>query len=246
MKISVAQVQLSGSLQANLDKIKAYTARALGEGVHLLAFPETALTGYVYEQFLEVDYEEVEGALGSLQDLLLNTDMCLVVGTPMRAEGHVRNSAVVLFPDGKRAVYHKRCLTAYESAYFEPGEEELLFTHRGHQVGVLVCRDQNRSEYAAALKKGGARVVCILSAHYYELVESRMKREKNAALPVVRAYENNLFVCKANSVGTIQGKISYGGSMIVDPRGIVVVRGSEQGEELLSYEADLVRNDLVW
>jgi predicted amidohydrolase len=164
----------------------------------------------------------------------------------MRVDGHVYNSAAVLFPDGKRAFYHKRYLTDYEAAYFEPGDGDVLFEHRGHAVGVLVCRDQNRPEYTSALKKKGARVVFLLSAHHYELVESRMKREKNFALPVARAYENNLFVCKANTVGTIQGKISYGGSMIVDPRGIVVARGSEHQEQLLTYEADLNSTDLIW
>lgn len=246
MKIGVAQLDLSGSLRANLDKIKAYTARALEEGLELLAFPETALTGYLYEQFLDVACDELEDALSGIQDIIATTGLCLIIGTPTRVEGRGYNSAAVLFPDGKRALYHKRYLTDYESSYFERGEHEMVFTHGGHSVGVLICRDQNRPDYAAGLKERGAEVIFILSAHHYELVESRMKREKNIALPIARAYENNLFVCKANTVGTIQGNISYGGSMIVDPRGIVVVRGSEHGEELLSYQADLGSKDLVW
>jgi NAD+ synthase (glutamine-hydrolysing) len=246
MKLAVAQLDLSGSLRRNLEKMKAYAAMALEGGIELLAFPETALTGYIYEQFSDVDYGAIEDALARLQDAIARTDLCLIVGTPMKTGGHMYNSAAVLFPDGKRAVYHKRFLTDYESSYFEHGEKELLFTHGGHAIGILICRDQNRPDYTAELKSKGARVVFILSAHHYELIESKMKREKNIALPIARAYENNLFVCKANSVGTVRGKISYGNSMIIDPRGIVVTRGGEHREELLSYEADLGNKNLKW
>jgi predicted amidohydrolase len=246
MKLAVAQLDLSSSLRKNLEKIKAYAAMGLDRGIELLAFPETALTGYIYEEFSRVDAGAIEDALASLQDSIARTNLCLVVGTPMRVGERLYNSAAVLFPDGKRNVYHKRFLTSYESAYFERGERELLFTHGGHAIGVLVCRDQNRPDYMAELRERGARVVFILSAHHYELIESKMKREKNIALPIARAYENNIFVCKANSVGTIQGKISFGNSMIIDPRGIVVIRGGEHEEGLLSYEADLNSTDLKW
>jgi NAD+ synthase (glutamine-hydrolysing) len=246
MKLAVAQLNPSEYLAENLEKIRSFTARALDEGVEILAFPETALTGYAYEKFFEVEYCDIENALSDLQSSIANSPLCLIIGTPAQEKDVVYNSAAVLFPDGKRAYYHKRYLTDYESAYFEKGGKEILFTHGGQTMGVLICRDQNRPEYAAQLKEKGARVIFILSAHHYALIESKMKREKNVALPIARAYENNIFVCKANSVGTIQGKISYGTSMIIDPRGIVAVRGSESEEHLLAYEADLGRHDLIW
>jgi predicted amidohydrolase len=246
MKIGVAQLDLSGSIHRNTRKIEEYTAKSLEQEIEVLAFPETALTGYIYRDFLEVEQDEVEIALAHIQAKIKNTNLCLIVGTPLRVDERLYNSAVVLLPDGRRFVYHKRYLTSYESDYFSPGDRNLVFDHRGHKIGVLVCRDQNRPEYASELKSGGAQCVFILSAHHYELIESRMKREKNRALPVARAYENNMFVCKANSVGTVHGFISYGTSMIVDPRGITVIRGSESREELLSCEAQLNRKDLVW
>ncbi|MCK4734145.1 MAG: hypothetical protein KAT65_16955, partial [Methanophagales archaeon] len=59
---------------------------------------------------------------------------------------------------------------------------------------------------------------------------------KNRALPIARAVENNLFVLKANAVGSINEKISLGGSLIIDPKGFVVQEGNNITEMVLSYE----------
>jgi predicted amidohydrolase len=110
----------------------------------------------------------------------------------------------------------------------------------------MICRDQNSPELARAIAGMGARGIFILSAHYYDLVESRMKREKNRALPIARAYENGVYVFKANAVGSIQGKVSYGGSMLIDPRGITIQSAGERDEELLVCDIDFGRENPRW
>ena len=110
----------------------------------------------------------------------------------------------------------------------------------------MICRDQNSPELARELAGMGARGIFILSAHYYELVESHMKREKNSALPIARAYENSVYVFKANAVGAIQGKVSYGGSMLIDPRGITVLGAGDRDEELLVCEVDFEQENPRW
>jgi predicted amidohydrolase len=246
MKFGVAQVNLSEVLQKNLKRIHEFVDEALDRGIEVLAFPETALTGYIFKGFHDVDYSEIEHSLASVQNALKGSTLCVIMGTPMKIEGHVFNSAVVLFPDGKRTVYHKKFLTDYEQEYFEHGEKEVTFDHLNTTFGILVCRDQNSPEHARKLKRMGAAALFICSAHYYNLRESRLKLEKNIALPVARAYENNVYVCKSNAVGTVQGKISYGNSMIVDPNGVVVLRGDESSEKLLWYDALLDKENTQW
>jgi len=246
MKFGVAQVNLSEVLQKNLKRIHEFVDEALDRGIEVLAFPETALTGYIFKGFHDVDYSEIEHSLASVQNALKGSTLCVIMGTPMKIEGHVFNSAVVLFPDGKRTVYRKKFLTDYEQEYFEHGEKEVTFDHLNTTFGILVCRDQNSPEHARKLKRMGAAALFICSAHYYNLRESRLKLEKNIALPVARAYENNVYVCKSNAVGTVQGKISYGNSMIVDPNGVVVLRGDESSEKLLWYDALLDKENTQW
>jgi predicted amidohydrolase len=83
-----------------------------------------------------------------------------------------------------------------------------------------------------------ADAVFILSAHFYEPVEAIRKLNKNRALPIARAVENNLWVLKANAVGTGNGKISLGGSLIIDPEGSIIHEGNSLNEMILSYEIE--------
>jgi predicted amidohydrolase len=246
MKIGVAQLNLTGSVGENEEKILGFVERGIREGLACLAFPETALSGYVYDGFLTLDYASVNAALDRIGERVRGTGLHAVVGTPFEEHGTRYNSAAVLFPDGRRLLYHKNLLVSYEERYFEPGVQKLVFEAAGRRFGVMICRDQNSPELARELAGMGARGVFILSAHYYDLVESRMKREKNRALPIARAYENGVFVFKSNAVGSIQGKISYGGSMLVDPRGIVIREAGDTGEELLSCDVDLEKENPRW
>ena len=246
MKIGVAQLNLTEAMEKNAEKIIHFLEKGKEERLDVLAFPETALTGYIYDGFYDLDCGKVTDALARIARCVKGSAVHAVVGTPFRENDTLHNSAVVIFPDGRQAVYHKNLLVSYEEKYFRAGTRKLVFQAGGHGLGVMICRDQNSPELARELKGMGARGMFILSAHYYGLVESQMKREKNNALPLARAYENNVYVFKANAVGTIQGKVSYGGSMIIDPRGITVLRADDRHEELLACEVDFGRENPRW
>ena len=110
----------------------------------------------------------------------------------------------------------------------------------------MICRDQNSPGLAKELSDTGIKGIFMSSAHYYGLIESRMKMEKNIALPIARAYENGVYVFKSNAVGTLRHKISYGNSMIIDPRGIIVQRAGDVGEELLVHDIDFNEENPRW
>jgi len=95
-----------------------------------------------------------------------------------------------------------------------------------HQHQNLICRDQNDAKLAHEYKTLGVDAIFILAAQFYEPIEAVRKLNKNRALPIARAVENNLFVLKANAVGSNNEKISLGGSMIVDPNGCIVHESS--------------------
>jgi predicted amidohydrolase len=72
-----------------------------------------------------------------------------------------------------------------------------------------------------------------LSSHYYKPQELERKERKNKAFPIVRAIENKVYVLKADAVGSQDGKVSMGTSMIVDPSGVVVAEAPHMKEALL-------------
>jgi 5-aminopentanamidase len=246
MRIGVAQMRLLDTIEANTAAILAFIDEADRQGVRILGFPETALTGYLFDGFSGIDWELHARALERIEARLRGGPLSIVLGAPTRESGVVYNSAVVFLPDGGRRVYHKINLVPYETAWFAPGNAAMSFEVGTGRFGVQICKDQGSPDLSREQARGGARGVFLGSAHYYEPRESRMKLEKNAALPIARAYENGLFFFKANAVGCSRGQVSYGTSMIIDPRGIVVQRGGESGEELLVHDLDLAAENPHW
>ncbi|MCK4732942.1 MAG: carbon-nitrogen hydrolase family protein [Methanophagales archaeon] len=235
MKAAVAQVKLYNNMDTNLITISKYISQASKEDIDLLCFPECNITGYARD-FTKVNQNEVKDMLNIIQKQVTHNCVNVIVGAPYLERKKRFNSAVVLLTNGRRHIYHKINLTSSDEAYFEKGKEPLIFQLGDVKCGVLICRDQNDPKLAYEYKKLGADAIFILSAHFYAPIEAIRKVNKNRALPIARAVENNLFVLKANAVGTINEKISLGGSLIIDPEGFVVREGNNITEMVLSYE----------
>ncbi|MEA3487691.1 MAG: carbon-nitrogen hydrolase family protein [Euryarchaeota archaeon] len=237
MKAAVAQVKLYNEIDANLTTISKYISLASKENIDILCFPECNITGYV-RNFTTVNQDEVTETLDIIQQQVTKVGVNVIVGTPYIERKKLFNSAIVLLTSGRRHIYHKINLTSSDEADFKKGEEPLLFRVGDAKFGVLICRDQNDPKLAHGYKTLGADAIFILSAHFYDPIEAIRKVNKNRALPIARAVENNLWVLKANAVGAVNEKISVGGSLIVDVEGFVVHEGNAISELILSYEID--------
>jgi predicted amidohydrolase len=244
MKIGAAQIKLSASISINVSNISRWLRLAAEQGVDILNFPETSVTGYVYEAFAQIRPNDIEQGLNQIGQLVMELRLNAVIGTPLWMDGEFFNSVVVFLADGQRLYYHKSNLVDFEKAYFKAGSEVLTFQAGELTFGTIICRDQNNADLSFQIRKRGANVMFISCAHYYHPNEARLKVEKNRALPIVRAYENGMFVCKANAVGTFKGQINLGHSIIVGPNGTVVAEAGETEEALLCFEID--ERNLVW
>ena len=246
MKIGAAQIHLYPDLEKNLKNISEWTKRAWEQGVDILNFPETSLTGYIYDGFLKIKTDEIIDGIDELSKLAKVLGISLVVGTPYRADDQLFNSAAILLADGRRFLYHKNNLVSYEQEYFAAGAELLTFEMGKLKFGTIICRDQSFPLLARRIKEAGAHVLFISCAHYYPPMEARLKVDKNRALPIVRACENSLFICKANAVGSYRGQINLGHSMIIGPNGVVISEADETHETLLTFDIDESRLDWKW
>jgi predicted amidohydrolase len=235
MKAGVAQVKLYNDIDTNLATISKYLSLASKEDIDILCFPECNITGYVRD-FSNVNQNEVMDTLNNIQEHVTKNCVSVIVGAPYLERKKRFNSAIVLLTNGKRDIYHKINLTSYDEAYFKKGKELLIFRVGDAKFGVLICRDQNYPMLAHEYKTLGAEAIFILSAHFYAPIEAIRKINKNRALPIARAVENNLWVLKANAVGSSNEKISLGGSLIIDPEGFVSQEGNSLNEMILSYE----------
>jgi predicted amidohydrolase len=246
VKIAAAQMELVPDIEANAGRIRDFIEQAAALRVDIMNFPETALTGYEPELFRGHYQEKIEAIVAELHQFVQDRGVSAIIGTPYFEEGRLYNSVVVLLDDGRRFLYHKQNLVDYEQAYFESGRKQLVFEHKGFTFGTIICRDQNFPLLARDIREQGADVLFISCAHYYSPMEARWKLDKNIALPIARATENNMFVCKANAVGTLNGMINLGNSLIVGPNGSVIARAGEAREQLLSFAIDPQNKDWKW
>jgi len=246
LKIGAAQIHLYPDLEQNLTNISEWAIKASEQGVDILNFPETSVTGYIYNGFLKVKTDEITKGIDELGKLARDLEISLVVGTPYRADNQLFNSVVILLADGGRLLYHKNNLVSYEHEYFVEGSDLLTFELGKLKFGTIICRDQSFPSLARKVKEAGAHVLFISCAHYYPLMEARLKIDKNRALPIARAYENGLFVCKANAVGSYRGHINLGHSLIVAPNGVVISEAGETDEALLTFDVDESSLDWKW
>jgi predicted amidohydrolase len=236
LKIGVAQIELTTHISSNIDKIAQYTSIAGNKGLVALCFPECALTGYIRD-FSSLSSQDLYRGIDTLHKIAIERKVNIIVGTPYFEEGERYNAALVLLVSGSRFVYKKRLLTEFDKRYFREGNEALVFEIGNLTGGVIICRDQNDPLLAKEYRQSGVRILFLPSAHYYQLEQAKLKVEKNRALPIARAVENEFYIFKANAVGSQGGATSLGHSLIVDPKGLVVTEADETSEDLLYTEA---------
>jgi N-carbamoylputrescine amidase len=126
----------------------------------------------------------------------------------------------------------------WEKFYFKPGNLGYpTFQTRYARIGVYICYDRHFPEGARLLGLNGAEIVFNPSATVAGLSKYLWELEQPA-----HAVANGYFVGAINRVGIEKpwetGKF-YGSSYFCDPRGQIVVKGSEDQEELVVADLDL-------
>jgi predicted amidohydrolase len=187
---SVQFQHFAGDKQANLEKIRAFVARAAGERVELIVFPEMCITGYWHLR--KLSREEMEALAEPVPDgpaarflISLSQEYGMTIGAGLieRAEdGALYNSYLVASPDGRTACHRK--LHAFVSPYLKSGDAYTVFDlPQGWRVGVLICYDNNLIENPRLTALLGAEV--LLAPHQTGGCRSRSPRAMGAIDPAL-------------------------------------------------------------
>jgi predicted amidohydrolase len=253
--VRAAAVQLNSAedKERNLEVAERLTRAAAWDGAELVVLPEKFNVLGTHEHYRRgaepLDGPTVRWASGLAAELGID----LVAGSIVELrEGRdkLSNTCVHVGPDGEaKAVYRKIHMfdvvvggVAYrESESEEPGEEIVLSeTADGLPLGLTVCYDLRFPELYRILAVRGARVITVPSA--FTKVTGRAHWE---VLLRARAIENQAFVVAADQVGVHpEDKESFGGSMIVDPWGVVLARAPDE-PCFICADLDLGRQDEV-
>lgn len=201
--------------------------RASEKPVDLVCFGELSSSGCLYER-REVD------ELDSILKVLVAYDFSIFLGFPHRTEDGLHNS-YMYYRNGNYTICDKINLFQpfNEHNVYRPGRQPGLVDTEFGRFGVAVCYDIRFPGLFRTLKEAGADKIFVPAAF------PRVRISEWRKLLVQRASENSVWVIGINSVGN-DGMNAFGGnSMVVSPKGNIMVQAGEVNEEVLEMELPL-------
>lgn len=234
LRVGLCQVKpRKGDVDANVALVRSM----LRPGADILAFPETALTGYFVEgaaSELALTPRALVRRLGPPPE---DCGSDVVLGFYEKDIRGVYNSLAYLTPGrGRYEVVHihrKVFLPTYglfeESRFVEPGRAVEAFDTRFGRIGLLICEDLTHSLTASILALGGANLILCGCASPARGFGPALPRPENLVtwdrIAARTASEHGVFVLLAQLAGSEGGRLFAGGSSAWDPDGSLIVRG---------------------
>lgn len=243
LRVAGAQLpNVVGDIDGNAERVRAAMRWAEAEGVDVLVFPETVLTGYPLEDLVLHDefIADVQDAVAELA--AASGDAVSVLGTvtpvpPRRSwdsmDRSVSISAALLSGGEHRGTYHKVLLPTHgaydEGKNFAPGDRRDALWRIGDVVaGVCICEDLWSGDGPPeAQSTAGARVIFAPNASPYY----RGKPQGRLRLARAVARRNGVPVVYVNLVGGQDSLVFDGGSLVIDGDGGLRHRAAEFRED---------------
>jgi len=247
--ITIGIAQVTGDPYSP-DRNRELTVRAaeelLDRGAGLVLLPELVVPGYGADRERLMDVAEpVDGPTVTAWSELASRRGGWVAGGFCERDGDsLYNSAVVAGPEGVALHYRKLHLFREEKLAFQPGDLGLRVAELPFgRVGLCVCYDLRFVETMRILALEGAEIVCVPTAWISGFDAEKWNDRglaPQAENAILQANLNQVFVACASQAGTRGGWDMLGSSVLIDPRGKLVL-GPLPGEadELAVAEVDL-------
>ena len=219
------------------------------KGVNILCLQEIFYGPYFCcEQDIKW-YRTAESVPGPTTELLseyaAKYQMVMVVPVYEQAiDGVYYNTAAVIDADGKYLGKFRKVQIPHtwpgfwEKFYFKPGNLGFpVFETAYAKIGIFICYDRHFPECARVLALKGAEILFNPSATTTGKSQYLWELEQPA-----QAVANGVFIGANNRVGLEKpwefGEF-YGSSYFVDPKGQILVKGSEDQDEIVIADLDL-------
>ena len=236
MVIRAALGQLNftvGDIDGNAARSISAIRESIERGAQVLVLPELTLTGYPPEDlvlrsgFVQANHRALEDVASHAGDLLT------VLGFVDTDGRHLYNAAAICHSGEVKAIYRKQLLPNYgvfdERRYFEPGDRHTLIDTGRGVIGVCVCEDiWSPTGPAIAQADAGAQVVLNINASPFH----KGKVDERAMMLGERAQRSSASVVYVNLVGGQDELVFDGGSLVIDPDGLLTTRLAQFEERL--------------
>lgn len=234
-RVAAIQMVSGSNLTANLHEASRLIKEAAAAGAKLVVLPEYfALMGMQQTDVLSIQETFGEGPLQTfLAQQAIKNQVWIVGGTiPLKSHraDKVKSACLLYNNQGQYVLRYDKMhlfdVTAtpkecyYESQVTEPGEQIATIDTPFGRLGLAICYDLRFPELFRCMIDKGVEIITVPAAftattgkaHWEILVRSR-------------ALENQCYLIAADQGGYhVNGRETYGDSMIVDPWGLVLTR----------------------
>lgn len=244
LKIGLAQIDIAfGEPAMNEKKVEKWVKQASEEGCSIVVFPELWNTGYDLTRIEKLAEDEEKKTSKFLASLSRKYSIDIVGGSiaTKSAEG-VANSLIVTNQKGDVIKqYSKLHLFKLmdEHHYLHAGNSDGLFELQDTQMAGLICYDIRFPEWFRKQVLAGAKVVFVAA----EWPAARITHWQ--ILLQARAIENQCFVIACNRVGRDPNNEFGGCSLIINPWGEILSKGTSNSEELVTGDINLNDVDTI-
>ncbi|MEM9321083.1 MAG: N-carbamoyl-D-amino-acid hydrolase [Pseudomonadota bacterium] len=260
-------IQKADSREAVVARMNALLDQAIAAKCDLVVFPELCLTTF-FPRWMMEDQAEVDtwfetqmpnAVTQPLFDRAAAANVAVSLGfAELTQQGRHFNTQILTNRDaeiiGRYRKVHlpghveyepERSHQHLEKRYFEPGDLGFPVWHNlDAWMGMLICNDRRWPE---AYREMGLQGVELVMLGYNTPTtngqggnEDLEKRIFHSTMSMqAGAYQNSCWVVGVAKAGVEDGHGLFGGSVIVDPDGMVVEQATTDGDELLVHACDM-------
>lgn len=249
--VKIACIQISPfyrDTEENLKKAERYLLEACENGANLLVLPEifnVGSPGASRQDAYAVAESVPDGKTVSKLMEIAQTRGVYICGSMIERDGvDLYNTSVLVGPDGFIGKFRKLHLCSHEAYYYEPGDLGIPVFHTPlGRIALLICMDTYYPETFRIAALQGADIVCASYAGADLQASYGLPEDCHTLIPSLcmsNANANHIYVVGCNRVGTCNGYLSAGQSIIANPNGGVATPIAPHDEEIILYaEVDL-------
>ncbi len=143
VRIALAQMLVeSGSLRKNIEKIRSFIGEASANDSDVVVFPECADVGWLTSPDWQDAHSNYVKSVSLLSQLASRNSLYICTGLTDGENGNIFNAAVLLSPEGKTLLSHRKVnLLDFERKVYAAGSSLSAVSRPVEKTSVLICAD---------------------------------------------------------------------------------------------------------
>jgi predicted amidohydrolase len=249
MKIAMAQMKMSGTMEENFEKSLSMIEEAASGGADLIFFPEVQF----YPFFPQHPNRQVGKYALTLEHTYIRRMMEIcekrhIMASPnlyLREGDACYDASLLIGTDGRlqgisKMVHIMQCPFFYEQDYYTPSNEGFrVYDTPFGNVGIVICFDRHLPESVRTCAVLGADLILIPTANTKEEPLELFEWEIR-----VQAMHSSVYIAMCNRVGQEEAMTFAGQSLVADFQGGILVR-ADDSEKLIYADTDLEKSHAV-